>query len=117
LRDDIDAVYVATTNERCKKECLAAAAAGKHVLGEKPLAITLADGQAIVSTCRSSHVVLATNHHLRNAATDRAMRQAIADGLIGRPLAVKVVHAGFLPAHLHGWRLNSPQAAPAPSSI
>jgi 1,5-anhydro-D-fructose reductase (1,5-anhydro-D-mannitol-forming) len=93
LGDDIDTVYIATTNERHQKEWLAAAAAGKHVLCEKALATTRADAQAMVSACRSAHVVLATNHHLRNAATHRAIRKAIVDGLIGRPLAVKVVHA------------------------
>jgi 1,5-anhydro-D-fructose reductase (1,5-anhydro-D-mannitol-forming) len=38
------------------------------------------------------------------------MRQAIHDGLIGRPLAARVFHAVFLPPHLQGWRITAPDA-------
>ena len=55
-------------------------------------------------------MVFATNHHLRNAATHRAMREAIARGDIGRPLAARVFHAVSLPAKLQGWRVNAPAA-------
>ncbi|HTI02334.1 MAG TPA: Gfo/Idh/MocA family oxidoreductase [Acidisoma sp.] len=103
---EVDAVYIATTNDRHREQCLAAAAAGRHVLCEKPLATRLEDAAAMVSACREAGVVLATNHHLRNAATHRAMRDAIKAGRIGRPLAARVVHGGALPQHLHGWRLH-----------
>lgn len=54
--------------------------------------------------------MLGTNHHLRNAATHRAMREAIAAGRIGRPIAARVFHAVYLPPHLQGWRLDKPEA-------
>ena len=38
------------------------------------------------------------------------MRQAIRGGRIGRPLIAHVVHAGYLPEHLHSWRLRDPKA-------
>jgi predicted dehydrogenase len=44
---DVDIVYVATPNHRHKDDCLAALAAGKHVLCEKPLAMTAADASQI----------------------------------------------------------------------
>ena len=106
----VDAVYIATTNERHRAECVAAAAAGKHVLCEKPLATSLNDARAMVAACRKAGVVMATNHHLRNAATHRASREAIAAGRIGTPLAARVLHGGALPEHLHGWRLKDPKA-------
>src|SRR5690606_6218384 len=84
--------------------------AGKHVLCEKPLATSLADARAIVDAARDAGVVIGTNHHLRNAATHRAMRDAIAEGRIGRPLAARVFHAVYLPPHLQGWRLDRPEA-------
>jgi 1,5-anhydro-D-fructose reductase (1,5-anhydro-D-mannitol-forming) len=106
----VDAVYVSTTNELHHAQTLAAAAAGKHVLCEKPLATTLADARAMVAACRAAGVVMGTNHHLRNAATHRAMQAAVAEGRIGRPLFARVFHAVHLPEHLQGWRLSSAAA-------
>ncbi len=101
----VDAVYIATTNGKHMAQTLAAARAGKHVLCEKPLALALADARAMVEACRAAGVVMGTNHHLRNAGTHRAMRQAIGDGRIGRPLFARVFHAVSLPPHLRGWRI------------
>ena len=106
----IDAVYISTTNELHRDQLFAAAKAGKHVLCEKPLALNLADARAMVAACAAAGVTMGTNHHLRNAATHRAMRAAIKDGRIGKPLFARVFHAVYLPAHLQGWRINAPQA-------
>jgi 1,5-anhydro-D-fructose reductase (1,5-anhydro-D-mannitol-forming) len=106
----VDVVYVSTINDRHKEQTLAAARAGKHVLCEKPLALSLDDAQAMVEACRGASVVLGTNHHLRNAATHRTLRRLVADGAIGRSLAVWVFHAIYLPPRLHGWRLTAPAA-------
>jgi 1,5-anhydro-D-fructose reductase (1,5-anhydro-D-mannitol-forming) len=38
------------------------------------------------------------------------MRDAIAAGRIGKPLAARVFHAVYLPPHLQGWRLERPEA-------
>lgn len=110
LATGIDAVYISTTNELHLEQALAAAAAGKHVLCEKPLALNSGDARRMVAVCRDNGVVLATNHHLRNAGAHRAMRAAIKAGRIGRPLAARVFHAVYLPEHLQGWRLKAPQA-------
>lgn len=106
----IDAVYISTTNELHLPHTLAAAAAGKHVLCEKPLALNLADAHRMVAACRDAGVVMGTNHHLRNAATHRAIRAAVQDGRIGQPLAARVFHAVYLPPHLQGWRIERPEA-------
>jgi 1,5-anhydro-D-fructose reductase (1,5-anhydro-D-mannitol-forming) len=107
---DLDAVYISTTNELHREQLYAAAAAGKHVMCEKPLAMTLAEAKAMVAECHSRGIVMGTNHHLRNAATHRAMREAIAEGRIGKPLFARVFHAVYLPPHLQGWRIANPQA-------
>jgi 1,5-anhydro-D-fructose reductase (1,5-anhydro-D-mannitol-forming) len=110
LGGDIEAIYISTTNELHREQTLAAASAGKHVLCEKPLALTLPDAREMVSACASAGVVMGTNHHLRNAATHRAMREAIEAGRIGKPLFARVFHAVFLPPHLQGWRIAKPRA-------
>ena len=108
--EGVDAVYISTTNELHKPQALAAIAAGKHVLCEKPLAMSLADAREMVAAARAAGVVMGTNHHLRNAGTHRAMREAILAGKIGKPLFARVFHAVYLPPHLQGWRITNPQA-------
>ena len=110
LSADIDAVYISTTNELHLEQALAAARAKKHVLCEKPLALTSDDARKMVDACKAAGVVLGTNHHLRNAGAHRAMREAIASGRIGRPIAARVFHSVYLPENLQGWRITKPQA-------
>ena len=110
LFDGVDAVYISTTNEHHPAQTFAAASAGKHVLCEKPLALTLVDARAMVKACAAAGVVMGTNHHLRNAGTHRAMREAIKAGRSGKPLFARVFHAVYLPPHLQGWRLDRPSA-------
>jgi 1,5-anhydro-D-fructose reductase (1,5-anhydro-D-mannitol-forming) len=107
---DVDAVYISTTNELHRDQVFAAAVAGKHVLCEKPLALSLPDARAMVAECHKRGVVMGTNHHLRNAATHRAMREAIKQGRIGKPLFGRVFHSVYLPVHLQGWRIERPDA-------
>jgi 1,5-anhydro-D-fructose reductase (1,5-anhydro-D-mannitol-forming) len=106
----VDVVYISTTNELHREQTIAAARAGKHVLCEKPLALTVEHALEMVRACRAAGVVMATNHHLRNAATHRKMRELIAAGAIGKPLFARVFHAVYLPAPLQGWRIDRPEA-------
>ena len=107
---EIDAVYISTTNELHRDQAIAAAKAGKHILCEKPLALTIGDAHQMLKAVREAGVVAGTNHHLRNAASHRAMRDAIAQGKIGKVLAARVFHAVYLPPHLQGWRIERPDA-------
>ena len=107
---DIDAVYISTTNEWHERQALAAAAAGKHVLCEKPLALSLDGARRMVAAAQAAGVILGTNHHLRNAAAHRKMRELIQDGVVGQPLAARVFHAVYLPPRLQGWRIGRPEA-------
>lgn len=106
----VDAVYISSTNDMHKHQALAAIAAGKHVLCEKPLAMTPADAAEMVRAAKDAGVAFATNHHLRAAGSLRAIRALIADGQIGRVLSLRIFHAVELPAHLRGWRLDNPGA-------
>ena len=102
----LDAVYISTTNEKHRPQALAAIAAGKHVLCEKPLAMTAPEAAEMVRAAQAAGVVFATNHHLRNAGAHRAIREIVASGRIGRVLSVRVFHAVHLPPHLQGWRIR-----------
>ncbi|KPJ46366.1 fructose reductase [Brucella melitensis] len=107
---EIDAVYISTTNELHRDQAIAAAQAGKHILCEKPLALTIGDAHEMLKAARAAGVVAGTNHHLRNAASHRAMRDAVAEGRIGKVLGARVFHAVYLPPHLQGWRIERPDA-------
>jgi 1,5-anhydro-D-fructose reductase (1,5-anhydro-D-mannitol-forming) len=102
----IEAVYISTTNEKHHSQAMAAIAAGKHVLCEKPLAMSGAEAAEMVRAAEAKGVVFATNHHLRNAGSHLAIRDLIAEGRIGRVLSVRVFHAVHLPPHLQGWRIK-----------
>jgi 1,5-anhydro-D-fructose reductase (1,5-anhydro-D-mannitol-forming) len=107
---EIAAVYISTTNEKHRPQALAAIGAGKHVLCEKPLAMTVSDAREMVEAAEAKGVVLATNHHLRNAGSHLTIRDLIASGRVGRVLSVRVFHAVHLPEHLRGWRINDAAA-------
>jgi 1,5-anhydro-D-fructose reductase (1,5-anhydro-D-mannitol-forming) len=106
----VDAVYISTTNDLHAPHAIAAAEAGKHVLCDKPLATTLDDAHDMVGACERAGVVLATNHHLPNAATHRTIRRLIDDGVIGELRAVRVFHARALPVDLQTWRTQNATA-------
>jgi 1,5-anhydro-D-fructose reductase (1,5-anhydro-D-mannitol-forming) len=107
--EGVQAVYISTTNERHYDEALAAAARGKHVLCEKPLALALPQAVEMVRACENKGLVFATNHHLRNAATHRKMRELVASGALGRVHAMSINHAVQLPRHLQTWRIDKPE--------
>lgn len=105
---DVDAVYVSTTPGLHCAQTVAAAEAGKHVLCEKPLALTVADAQRMVDACAAAGVRLGTNHHLRNSVSHRAIREIVREGRIGRILAARICWAVALPERYHSWRVNDP---------
>lgn len=102
----IRAVYISSTNEKHHAQTLAAIAAGKHVLCEKPLAMTLDEAAQMVDAAEAAGVTFATNHHLRCSGSHRAVRALIAAGSIGRVLSLRLFHAVHLPANLQGWRIK-----------
>ncbi len=106
VAEGVDAVYVSSTNDQHARDVLAAAGAGRHVLCEKPLAIALEEGVSMVAACKAAGVVLATNHHLRNAALVRRVRQMVCGGEVGEVLAARVTHAILLPERLRSWRVR-----------
>ncbi|WP_338092574.1 Gfo/Idh/MocA family oxidoreductase [Salipiger mangrovisoli] len=111
LADDaVTSVYISSTNEKHFGQAMAAIAAGKHVLCEKPLAMTAEEASAMVVAARDRGVILAVNHHLRSAGSHRAIRALIASGRLGRILSLRVFHAVHLPEHLRGWRLDDASA-------
>jgi predicted dehydrogenase len=80
----IEAIINTTPNKAHLATTRAAAAAGKHVFLDKPIANTIADGRAIAETCRKAKVVLALGYQRRRESQFRWVRRQIDDGVFGR---------------------------------
>ena len=81
---DVDAVIVATPNRNHPEGVLAAAAAGKHVLCEKPLAIDVASARKMVDACASADVVLQVGFNQRFWGQVQVAKTLLQSGLIGK---------------------------------
>ena len=80
----IDAVFVASPNHLHAPQTIRAAAAGKHVLAEKPMATTESDAAAMVDACRDHGVTLGLGFELRFHPAHLWARKLIDEGAIGR---------------------------------
>lgn len=104
LATEIDAVYISSYNDLHHPQTLAALAAGKHVLCEKPLALSIAEAEEMVDAAESAGLVLAVNHHLPSSPVHLKIRELVDAGAIGRILSARAGHAVLLPERLRGWR-------------
>jgi predicted dehydrogenase len=86
---DVDAVYVPLPNHLHADWAIAAARAGKHVLCEKPLAMTSADAERMGIAAREARVVLMEAFMYRHHPSWVAVRDLVASGRIGRLQAVQ----------------------------
>ena len=103
-RDDIQAALICTPHSTHRALTEAAAAAGKHVYIEKPMAVTLADCDAMIAACRDAGVLLDVNHVTRHRASPLAAKGLIDDGSIGELRIVRILSSVL--AYLtpeHGW--------------
>lgn len=115
-RDDVDVVDVCTPGESHAEITLAALAAGKHVLVEKPLSNTVAESEAMLAAAHEAEargVRTMIGFNYRRVPALALARQLIADGRIG---AVRQVRAAYLQDWLADaaapmtWRLRKEQA-------
>jgi predicted dehydrogenase len=85
---EIDAVYIPLPNHLHARWTMEAARAGKHVLCEKPLALTAAEAQAMIDVCRDAGVLLMEAFMYRLHPSWVAVMELVAAGRIGRLRAV-----------------------------
>ena len=91
----LDAVYVATPNAAHRPLVEAAAAAGKAVLCEKPLAADLPDAEALVAACDAAGVLLGTAYDQRWHPAHVRLRELLPE--LGTVTAVRIVYCCWLP--------------------
>jgi len=108
----VQAVYVATPNHLHRAGVEAAAAAGKAVLCEKPMAATLADAEATAAAVRRAGIRYGTAFDQRHHPAHVAMRDAIAGGAIGTVTAIRIAYACWVDADFaaDNWRADPARA-------
>jgi predicted dehydrogenase len=89
VRDpDVQIVSICTDDQKHVEPCQAAAAAGKHILLEKPLATTLEDCDTIIAACETAGVKLMVGHIVRFDPRYALAKQAIEEGSVGDVIQV-----------------------------
>lgn len=84
LRPEIDVVVVGTPSGLHREACLAAAAAGKHIVVEKPIEVTLARADEVIEAADRAGVILSVISQKRFEPASRFLHQAVAEGRFGR---------------------------------
>jgi predicted dehydrogenase len=104
--ESLDAVDVAAPPARHASLVIAAAAAGCHVLCEKPLATTWADFLAMRDAAERAGVALCTVHNWKHSAQFTTLHQLLADGVVGRPrhIRLETIRAGRAVSVGSEWR-------------
>ncbi|MCX4671803.1 Gfo/Idh/MocA family oxidoreductase [Streptomyces sp. NBC_01381] len=98
-----DAVIVCSENARHRPLVELAASHGVDVLCEKPLATTVADGEAMLAACRAAGVRLAVAFPVRFSPAYAAVKAAVASGEAGRVLTVSGANNGAMPTRARRW--------------
>ncbi|MEX1297095.1 MAG: Gfo/Idh/MocA family oxidoreductase [Candidatus Limnocylindrales bacterium] len=107
-RDDVDVVDVAVLPWVQPQVVGVVAAAGKHMLCQKPLAMDYATGVAIVDTAERAGVRLAVNHQMRWDAGIAASRDLVAQGVLGRVTEAQIQVSVSTPLHMWAWIAEMP---------
>lgn len=107
--DGIDAVYVATPANLHHDQVIQAAQAGKHVLCEKPLGITVKEVREMISICKKSKVKMGTAFMMRFQSQHQAAAQMIKEGKLGKLLYGRAQLSCWYPPITGAWRQNISQ--------
>lgn len=101
---EVQAVYIATPANVHASQTIMAAERGKHVLCEKPLALTVDDCRRVVDACRSAGVKLGVGLMMRFHACHQEIKRIIESGEIGRLVMGRAQLTCWYPMIPGAWR-------------
>lgn len=101
---EIEAVYIASPVTNHKAQAIAAARAGKHVLVEKPVAFTSAEGEEVAKACRQNGVLAASGLMMRYHAYHQKMKELISKGKLGQIVSCRAQLTCWYPDIPGAWR-------------
>lgn len=102
---EVDAVYVATPPNSHAELTARAAAAGKHVLCEKPMAMNPSECREMIAACRDNGVQLMIAYYRRTYPVVNKVKEILDRGLIGEPVYCRVLTSSLYDG-ARGWRLD-----------
>ena len=104
--DAIDIVYVVLPNSMHAEFCIRAAKAGKHVITEKPMAVSVAECDAIINACKENGVKLGVGYRMQTDPYTKEIKRLVKEKPFGDVQYVSS-DAGFVSANNpNQWRLN-----------
>ena len=101
---DIDAVYIASPVIFHKEQAIKAARAKKHILIEKPVAITSTDGKVLLEICRKEGITIAVGFMMRYHVYHQKMKEIVESGRLGKVVTCRCQSAGWYPDMPGNWR-------------
>jgi len=107
---EIDAVYIASPVVCHAKQAKLAADAGKHILIEKPVAMTSQEGRDILKHCNKKNVSIGSGLMMRFGTHVMNMKKAVADGKIGTVVSGYSQFTLWLPREEGNWRQDKSKA-------
>ncbi len=96
-REDIDVIHVLTPHYLHAPMVIAAANAGKHVLSEKPMAITLEDAKAEIEAGKRNNVTIGVISQNRYNSASVAIKEALDSGSLGKVVGQRIILSWFKP--------------------
>jgi UDP-N-acetylglucosamine 3-dehydrogenase len=103
-REDVTAVSVCVPHNLHRDVALAAIAAGKHVLLEKPMAVTVAECDEIIDAAARAGVRVGVSHNQLFYPPHERARELLRGGMLGRPLLLRMRLA--IGGKFGGWRAD-----------
>ena len=90
LKNDIDVVYIAGSNYNHYANVIKAAEAGKHILCEKPLALSSEEAEEMIKICEENNVILSVNYVHRFHPLVRKAKELIDNHMLGTVVSISV---------------------------
>jgi predicted dehydrogenase len=111
---DIDAVFICSANAAHYPETIAAARAGKHVIVEKPAALTVAQTRDMIDTCASAGVKFMVAHMVRLSPVVQKIKSFVASGAYGPVIFARADFAYDRKFSHRGWLIDPAVAGGGP---
>nr|MBQ4319691.1 Gfo/Idh/MocA family oxidoreductase [Clostridia bacterium] len=101
---EVECVYIASPVTNHLEQVIAAAEAGKHILCEKPIALSIEECNKAKEACEKAGILSATGFMMRYHAFHQLMKQIIADGKIGKVHSARAQLTCWYPEIEGAWR-------------